>query len=1326
MAVAPDHDDWSPPDEVDEYKLIRQLGRGTMGQVYLARDRLLDRLVAIKFITALEPEARDRFVVEARAAARIQHPNVVAVHRVGELNHRPYLITEYVRGQNLAELVLPLPWHRALELGISLARGLSAAHGQGILHRDIKLANVVLSETGELKLLDFSLAKFVDTSHGRLRGAVSTAPAPVDAADLPPAPIPETPNPPPPNQSANPATPPRLPTPEPPPLAFPSPKSAPVNRFADTITIGAPAQAKPAVTPVDPRELMWSSGQAEITDVGALVGTPHYMAPELWAGEPASRASDVYALGVLLHCLCCGFPPTDATDIMELSSRVQGFDPPALRERAPEVDRRLADIIDRCLRRDPAARFASGDDLREALEALSVAVRSHQTQGGNPYRGLQVFEAGQRDLFFGRAAEIAAVVTRLRTQNFVLVAGDSGVGKSSLCRAGAIPTACEGGLDPTCRWTSVVVTPGRRPVHTIVAALARAREFDEDALQRASATPLAFAGALADARATHGTLLFIDQLEELITLAAPAEAAIASDMLGVIARGVPRLRLIATVRGDFLTRVAPLPGLGEEMLRGLYFLYPLSPAGVRQAIVGPAQTRGIRFESEAMIQQLVTAGIEGSLPLLQFALSELWEARASDNPTITVAALNKIGGVSGALARHAEGVLARLTPLQRRAARSLLLRLITIEETRASLNYDELAIDGDDARVALDALLDARLLLIRDLAEGPPVYEIAHEALIRGWVSLQVWLNEENDNRQTYHRLEHAAAEWDRLGRPPHGLWSTRQQDEARQLDPRNLRSHESAFLAASAAFHHRARRLRLALVFGAPLLIAFGVVVALLILRAALQREIDDLFATAQQQITEADRLNEQVTVRRKEAFAAFDLGDEETGEAAWRLALRAAHTVRISLLHAATGLETAHNLDVAREDVRSALADTLFEQAELAERDHDPTLVDLLLLRVGVYDLDGVRMARWNAPARIDFTSEPAGARVLTARYERDAEGRIHLGEAQELGVTPIARELPPGSYLWTIQAEGRAELRYPVLLRRGEQFAATIDLPRHSEVPEGYVYIPPGRFLAGSDDDEELRRSFFTAAPLHERKGDGFLIAREETTYGDWIAFLESLPPDEQLRRSGRREGAVFLSAPLLTRGKDGWEIELRRGNTTLRASYGQPLHNPRRQHHATQDWLRWPITGINWDDARAYLDWLDRTDRIPGARFCGEFEWERAARGADGRGFPTGNDIAPEQANFDERYAREPEAVGPDEVGSNPDIVSPFGLHDTVGNVWEWVVAVGVDDKLARGGSFYHGKVAARVVNRTRLDANFGDGTLGLRVCAPLHVRDSDPR
>jgi serine/threonine protein kinase/formylglycine-generating enzyme required for sulfatase activity len=1291
VALEPGHDDWSPPDEVDEFKLIRQLGRGAMGQVYLARDHLLDRLVAIKFITTIEPEARERFVVEARAAARIQHPNVVAVHRVGELNHRPYLITEYVRGKSLAEIALPMPWPRALELGLGLARGLAAAHSHGILHRDIKLANVVLSEAGEIKLLDFSLAKFVDATQSRLRSAGPAPSAPPDAA---------------------------------PPL--PSPPPGPVNRFADTITLGAP-NSKTLPDPTLPPAPLWSRGQAEITDVGALVGTPHYMAPELWAGESASRASDVYALGVLLHCLCCGSPPTEAADLLELSRLVQSHDPPPLRERAPEVDRQLAEIIDRCLRRDPAARFATGGELCEALEALSAAVRSQAVQGSNPYRGLQVFEAGQRDLFFGRVAEIAAVVTLLRAQNFVLVAGDSGVGKSSLCRAGVIPAACDGGLDPSCRWSSVVVTPGRRPVHTLVAAIARARELDEEALSRASATPLAFASALAGG-AAHGTLLFVDQLEELITLASASDAAIAAEMLGVIARGVPRLRLIATVRGDFLTRIAPLPGLGEELLRGLYFLYPLSPAGVRQAIVGPLQARGVRFESEALIQQLVTAGIEGSLPLLQFALSELWEARASDSSTITAAALAKLGGVSGALARHAEGVLARFTPLQRRAARSLLLRLITIEETRASLNYDELAVDGDDTRVALDALLDARLLLVRELPEGPPVYEIAHEALIRGWDSLQVWLGEENESRQTYHRLEHAAAEWDRLGRPPHGLWSPRQQEEARALDPRNMRPHESAFLAASAAFHHRARNFRLAFVVGAPLLIALGVLVSLLILRGAVQREIDGLLADSGQLIAEAHALDLEVEAHRAAAFAAFDRGDPAAGETAWHLALRAAPDVRRLLVRAAGGLETALGLDIDRGDVRSALADALVEQARLAERDHDRDQAEALLLRVGLHDPDGQRMARWRAAAHVTITSDPPGARVLVARDERDLDGRQRPGEPQDLGVTPISdHELAPGSYVWTLQAEGRAEVRYPVLLGRGEAFAAAIDLPAAAEIPPGFVYVPPGRFLVGSADDEDMRRSFFTASPLHESTTGAFLIAREETTYGDWIAFLESLPPDEQRRRSGRREGAVFLSAPLLTREQDGWHIELHRGDAALHASVGERLRYARRQHHAEQDWQRWPITGISWDDASSYLAWLSATGKVPGARFCGEFEWERAARGADGRNFPTGNDIDPAEANFDDRYGRDPEATGPDEVGTNADVTSPFGLHDTVGNVWEWVqTADSAGGKLVRGGSFYHGKIAARVANRSLIDGNFADGTVGLRVCAPLHVRGDDRR
>ena len=288
--------------------------------------------------------------------------------------------------------------------------------------------------------------------------------------------------------------------------------------------------------------------------------------------------------------------------------------------------------------------------------------------------------------------------------------------------------------------------------------------------------------------------------------------------------------------------------------------------------------------------------------------------------------------------------------------------------------------------LVVDDEADARLLLIRDLAEGPPVYEIAHEALIRGWVSLQVWLNEETESRQTYHRLEHAAGEWDRLGRPPHGLWSARQQDEARRIDPRNLRAHEAAFLAASAAFHHRARRLRLGLMFGAPLLIALGVVVALLILRAALQREVDDQLAASRQLIAEAQAIDREVEAHRTAAFAAFERGDEADGEAAWHLAVRAAPGVQLLLVRAASRLETAHGLDSARDDVRRALADVLVDQATLAERDHDPALVEALLLRVAVHDTDGTRMTRWRAPARVDLRSEPAGA----AKYAKAAVKR------------------------------------------------------------------------------------------------------------------------------------------------------------------------------------------------------------------------------------------------------------------------------------------------------------------------------------------------
>jgi len=157
---------WSPPKQFDEYRILWQLGRGGMGEVYLGQDTLLDRPVAIKFISAINPDVlmREQFLNEARAAARLQHPNVVSVYRVGEIEGHPYIISEFVRGQNLDRVKLPMPWNRALELGIGLARGLAAAHRRGVLHRDIKPGNVIMAADGQVKILDFGLAKFIESS----------------------------------------------------------------------------------------------------------------------------------------------------------------------------------------------------------------------------------------------------------------------------------------------------------------------------------------------------------------------------------------------------------------------------------------------------------------------------------------------------------------------------------------------------------------------------------------------------------------------------------------------------------------------------------------------------------------------------------------------------------------------------------------------------------------------------------------------------------------------------------------------------------------------------------------------------------------------------------------------------------------------------------------------------------------------------------------------------------------------------------------------------------------------------------------------------------
>ena len=296
--------EWSgPPASFDQFVIERELGKGGMGRVFRARDTTLDRPVALKFIAAADPsaQARARFLVEARAIAKLSHPNVVAVYRVGEVQERPYIAYEFVSGQSLDRLTLPLPWETTLRLAVGLAAGLDAAHREGILHRDIKPSNVVLSERGEIKLLDFGLAK--------LKGVIDESPEP----ELQPA---------------------------------------------------------PSVPGGEPRAKSITAQTRNITRQGTIMGTPAYLAPELWWGEAASPRSDIWALGLVLHELLIGTLPHAALEGERMTFAIVERDMPSVHKLRPEVPASLSDIIDRCLRREASERFPSATELAKALDEV--------------------------------------------------------------------------------------------------------------------------------------------------------------------------------------------------------------------------------------------------------------------------------------------------------------------------------------------------------------------------------------------------------------------------------------------------------------------------------------------------------------------------------------------------------------------------------------------------------------------------------------------------------------------------------------------------------------------------------------------------------------------------------------------------------------------------------------------------------------------------------------------------------------------------------------------------------------------------------------------
>ncbi len=724
-----------------QYEIIRHIGHGGMGTVYLARDLKLGRRVAMKFVRSAQPSVAERFVAEAQHTARCVHENIVVIHDVGQYRDHPFMVLEYLRGQTLSQLmgkgtVSPT---RAIHLMLPVVRALACAHQHRTIHRDLKPSNVFITESGTVKVLDFGIAKSL----------------------MRPKPLPGTP--------------------------VTEASAAPLPTF---------------------------------TRYGAVIGTPPYMSPEQWLGGEIDVRSDLWAVGIILYQLLVGKHPLHplrgkqlfVTSILE-QPMPSGHDAPI------DIPNALADVIDACLKKHTSERIASADALLQALTHCLPGPQGGQyDEDSSPYAGLAAFQEADAARFFGRSLDTASVFARMQEYPLIGIVGPSGVGKSSFVRAGVIPMLKNSGED----WESFVIRPGRKPMATLTRLIATLLGDDSDEETwhaedlrrhhdlcfRLSNEPGYLGALLRDRARKHKRkiVLFIDQFEELYTLTPDVKERLAfSSAITSVADDVSSpLRVLLSVRSDFLDRVAEDRAFMTELHRGLYFLVQPDRHGLREAIVKPAELSGYRFEAPWLVDQMLDQleDATGALPLLQFAATKLWEQRNPAEHLLTVRSYRELGGVEGALATHANAVLTGLEPQEQNLVRAMFLHLVTPERTRAITPMSELRQLWHEAEVVqrvVDILVDARLLVTNtgdqvsakvangrnntnndnggdgdgdgDGDDGGALVEIVHESLLHSWPMLNHWLDEHQEDAPFIEQLSAAARQWHERGRPVGLLW---------------------------------------------------------------------------------------------------------------------------------------------------------------------------------------------------------------------------------------------------------------------------------------------------------------------------------------------------------------------------------------------------------------------------------------------------------------------------------------------------------------------------------------------------------------------------
>jgi len=433
----------------------------------------------------------------------------------------------------------------------------------------------------------------------------------------------------------------------------------------------------------------------------------------------------------------------------------------------------------------------------------------------NPYKGLNAFTENDEGDFFGRSALTATLLERLRAQldqdkaRFLAVLGPSGAGKSSVVMAGLLPTLKRGGVIPgSGSWRYLpTITPGTHPMESIAGAFASVMSSADATavLNKLYKLGMDYVNIMCEVLPAERVVLYIDQFEELFTLAKDNRER--QDFINLLSHMVSepngKMIVILSMRADFLDYPLNYPQLGSLFDKYTALVQPMSITELRDAIQKPAHLSGLIFD-DGLVADIVFAlrgqdkAIAGALPLLQFSLQRLYEERAENR--LTREAYVRMGGVNGAIGTHSESVFRALPEAAQQTLGQVFLPLVNIDEetgepTRRRAPLADIIADSD-AETLVNAFVDNGLL--QRGRDGDYRYlEVTHEALLRSWMTLAMWIAEVRGDLYLLRELRKAAALWVANERSRDFLWLGDRGRDAQAMISRlhpNLNDLEQAF----------------------------------------------------------------------------------------------------------------------------------------------------------------------------------------------------------------------------------------------------------------------------------------------------------------------------------------------------------------------------------------------------------------------------------------------------------------------------------------------------------------------------------------------------